>query len=160
MGFDPVSFLMGKAAGGGGGGGGGGAWTKLAEQDITFSTTSTSETTVATISAPGIYEAYTSKQKYICVFVRDKAGKRTSHYYGNDWLKLSNIANGQAVYVKSNGSIDYSGSSYGIYGGQISSDDTIKILAKYASNFGSLDGTFHIVIGTMDFPSGVPALYG
>lgn len=159
MGFDPISFLLGSKAGGGGGGGSS-PWTKIAEQDFEVSTTSTSETMVGTISAPGIYEIFQAKQKYIYVFVRDKAGKRNGHYYGNDWYKLNNTYAGQSVYVKSNGALDYASANYGIYPDLISSNDTIKIKSKYISNFGSLDGTFHVEVYVLDYPSGVPALYG
>ena len=135
-------------------------WTKLAEQEFEVSTTSTSETTVGTISAPGIYEIVRAKQKYIYVFARDKAGKRNGHYYGNDWYKLNNTYAGQSVYVKSNGALDYASVNYGIYADLISSNDTITIKSKYVSNFGSLDGTFHVEVYALDHPSGVPALYG
>lgn len=160
--MDIESFAIGLivSAKNGGGGQPSSPWTKLAEQDFEVSTTSTSETTVGTIIAPGVYEIFRAKQKYIYVFVRDKAGKRNGHYYGNDWYKLNNTSAGQAVYVKSNGALDYASVNYGIYPDLISSNDAITIKSKYASSFGSLDGTFHVEVYVLEHPSEVPALYG
>ena len=157
MSFDPVSFLLGSKSGGGGQPASS-PWTKLAEQDFEVSTTSTSETTVADMSVPGIGAIASAKEKYIWVFVRDKAGKRNGYYYGNDYLKLNNSAAGQAVYVKSNGTLDYSSYQYGIYVGFISTD-SIRLLSRYVSNFGTMDGTFHVEVWALDYPTGISSMY-
>jgi secreted PhoX family phosphatase len=133
-------------------------WTKLAEQDFTVSTSSTTPTDVGTINIPGIGAIYNAKDKYIWVFTRDKAGKRNAHYYGNDNFRYSNQIGGISVYKKSNGDVSSSSYSYGIFP-SAPDTDSITIQSKYNASFGALDGTFHVEVWTMDLPDGISSLY-
>lgn len=146
MGFDPISFLMGKAAGGGGGGGGGDAWTLIGSKEFNVSTTSTSETDVGTINLDidGISEG----DIFVC-HVRDKAGKRNGYFYGFEgaYVKV-NAATMRICY----GVFSYNDNKYkgvnalnGVYVSDISSSKTASVKAKYHATFSlTIDGTYKV----------------
>ena len=167
MGFDPISFLLGSKAGGGGGGGDS-AWTKLAEQDITVSTSSTSSTDVGTISAGA--EAWTSA-KMVYVRVRDKAGKRNGYFYGSDVFFINErAANGSTSdlttmaghlnsYINDAWTglgFNMSGYGYGVYATKLKNNGDVVIESKYNSNNSrTIDGTFHVEVYTLEWPDNV-----
>ena len=135
------------------------SFTLLAEQDFEVNTVSTTEITVGSIEIPGLSSLINEKKKWLWVLTRDKAGKQNGHYFGNDTFKLGSGMGGQAVYIKSNGTYDYSSYQYGIYPNTNMSQDTVSIRAKYASSFGVMSGTFSVKVYVCDYPSGVESLY-
>lgn len=151
MGFDPISFLMGKAAGGGGGGGGGGAWTLIGSAEYEVSTTSTSSTTVGTISLD--VEDLTDND-IVWVNIRDKAGQRNDYFFGSDSIYLkrpgSTFLNSPAQYleyVSNNALVVFNTSSYGVFGSTIDySAKTVVINARYSSSYKTIDGTFKVEV--------------
>ena len=133
-------------------GGGGSSYTLLASQDVTISTTSTSAVEEASITVTGISTIRDNGAKIIYVSIFDKAGMRTSYYYGgNYWMTKVTSMVGNGYYVKSNGTMDYTGTSYGIYPSV--SGSVVKIYSRYVSSFGTLDGTFAVRIFTLDYPN-------
>lgn len=160
--FDILAYLMGKQAGGGGGGGGGYGYTKLAEQDFTVNTSSTVATDIGTIACGS--EAITS-DKMLYVRVRDKAGKRAGYFLGADQLYVDvNSANHTGGTITpitstlgydSNGTFKSTTTRCGVYSNQLSSDGNLTITAKYNSNYGTLDGTYHVEVYLLDWPDGV-----
>ena len=160
MPFDVPSYLLGKQSGGGGGGGSS-PWTKLAEQDFTVSTTSTSATDVGTIDAGA--SAWTSA-KMVYIRVRDKAGKRNGYYYGNDAFLLNcQPANGStsAYAITAKTSFGYvnskwvnTTSSYGIYAENVDRYGTVSLRAKYSSSYGTIDGTYVVEVYALPWPKG------
>jgi hypothetical protein len=135
-------------------------WTKLAEQDFTVNTTSTTATDVGTISIPDIGSIVSAKNVYIWVFVRDKAGQRNGYYYGTDTIRQWSYSGGASLFIKSDGNPGSIEGSYGIYPGPYNNSSTkIPLKAKYYSSFGTFDGTFHVEVWTMDFPTGISSLY-
>lgn len=151
------------------GGGGSSPWTKLAEQDFTVSTTSTSATQV------GVFElgsaAWTSA-KMVYVRVRDKAGPRNGYFYGSDVIFINtyaangsssnlNNAPGGSLRKAANGNwamtaITGSGNGYGVYGATIASGGDVKIESRYSSGSSlTVDGTFHVEVYTLEWPDNV-----
>jgi len=166
MAFDLISFLMGKAAGGGGGSS---PWTKLAEQDFTVSTSSTTATAVGTFRCGSV--AWTSA-KIVYVRVRDKAGPRNGYFYGSDVFFIniyaanggsSNLTSGPGYSLRkaANGNwastlLTGSGSGYGVYGAVITPDGDVKIESRYSSgNSLTIDGTYHVEVYTLEWPDNV-----
>ena len=161
--MDIESFVIGMkfAAKSGGGGSGSSPWTKLAEQDFTVSTTSTSATEVGTISCGAA--AWTG-EKMIYVRVRDKAGKRDGYYYGGDnFIINNNAANNSTTSVTSMSRFCYglnsiwmlSTASNGIFVSQLASDGAITLKVKYSSPYGTIDGTYHVEVYTLEWPDNV-----
>lgn len=139
-------------------------YTKLAEQDFTVNTSSTSETSVGTISCGS--EAYTS-DKMLYVRVRDKAGRRNGYLYGGDYIVANpNPADGNntsfstcaAVLISVNGSghsIVGQSSKMGVYAKTIATNGDISICAKYNGSYGAINGTYHVEVYLLDWPDGV-----
>jgi len=141
---------------GGGGGGGGSSYTLLAQKDLTISTTSTSVTLVDTITISGISSTFSSGDKIIFIKIFDKAGTRNGYYYGSlGWTSRAGAVAGTSYYVKSNGTLDYSSISYGVYA-TLNSTDQISIYSRYISSYGTLDGTFHVEVYELDYPNVSP----
>lgn len=158
--FDILAFLMGKAAGGGGGGYG---YTKLAEKDFEVSTTSTTETSVGTLTAPGAYAAVKdNKSKLLYVRVSNKGEKQAGYFWGADCFMGSFLLM-FGYRINSQGTIfTYGGSSaYGVYPStNITAEDVVTIAARYNSNASSaysctIDGTYHVEVYLLDWPDGV-----
>ena len=159
MSFDPVSFIMGRKAGGGGGGSS--PWTKIAEKDFEVNTSSTSATDVGTIAAGAA--AWTSA-KMVYVRVRDKAGKRNGYFYGSDSFMTNTYAAGSGWLYTNVGKTVFSyvdsewkgaASSAGVYLYSVNRDGVIAIMSKYNANYGTIDGTYHIEVYTLDWPDNV-----
>lgn len=163
-GFDIVSYLMGKEAGSqppeptpGGFG-----YTKLAEQDFTVNTSSTTQTNVGTIACGS--EAITS-DKMLYVRVRDKAGKRAGYFLGVDQLYVNvNPANHTSgspaplttcLGYDSNGTFKSALSKYGVYSNQLLDDGNLYITAKYNGTYGTINGEYHVEVYLLDWPDGV-----
>lgn len=134
-------------------------YTKLAEQDFTVNTSSTTATSEGTINAPGAYDALSNKRnKLLYVRVRDKAGGRNGYFLGVDYFYPTASYAAKSMYVV-NGAGDYSVSSnqYGVYPNQsVGSLDNISIYSRYSSNFsGTIDGVYHVEVYLLDWPDGV-----
>lgn len=152
MDFDPVSFLMGKAAGGGGGGGD--AWTLIGSDEFEVSTTSTSQINVGTIDCD---LSTVTKDDYIIVHIRDKAGKRNTYFYGTDalYVRMSSGAyslsysGGIVIEKYSDTGILSTGAfqTYGIYVSEISAAGVATVKAKYSSSYSyTIDGTYKVEV--------------
>jgi hypothetical protein len=162
--FDILAYLMGKQAGGEPPGPtpGGYGYTKLAEQDFTVITSSTTQTDVGTIACGS--EAFTS-DKMLYVRIRDKAGKRPGYFLGVDQLYVNinsaNHTNGTIVPstsllgYDSNGTFKSTTTRNGVFSNQLSSDGKLTITAKYNSSYGAIDGTYHVEVYLLDWPDGV-----
>lgn len=146
-----------KLSGGGGGGGGGSSFTKIAETEIEANVTSTSATQLTTITLPEDYS-----DKLLWVSVRDKAGKRTGYYYGSDSIINRSKDAGGTVASNTIGRIGYKLASYGVASVQNSrgigpttfDGTTITISGAYNSfDTSTIDGTFHIEVYTLDWPT-------
>lgn len=142
--------------------GGGYGYTKIAENDFTVNTTSTSETFVGTINCgTGVW----TKDKVVYVRIRDKAGVRNGYVFGADaWFINTSAANGSqddlvlvgklGAYKKDNKFMQNT-SDYGIYPKAMSANGDISIKAKYFSGIGTLNGTYHAEVYLLDWPDGV-----
>jgi hypothetical protein len=149
--------------------GGESSWTKLAEQDITVSTSSTSETQVGGFPNLAASAVWTSA-KMIYVRVRDKAGKRNGYFYGSDtFYSNPNPAKGSTTALTSKVCIAYKVpdtgltaiyvSPVGVYGSDISVSNNLAALnikSKYgrASSL-TIDGTYHVEVYTLEWPDNV-----
>jgi hypothetical protein len=149
--------------------GGESSWTKLAEQDITVSTSSTSETQVGGFPNLAASAVWTSA-KMIYVRVRDKAGKRNGYFYGSDtFYSNPNPANGSTTALTAKVCIAYKVpdtgltaiyvSPVGVYGSDISVSNNLAALnikSKYgrASSL-TIDGTYHVEVYTLEWPDNV-----
>jgi hypothetical protein len=160
--FDILAYLMGKQAGEGGGGGGGYGYTKLAEQDFTVNTSSTSETSVGTINAGA--SAWTS-DKIVYVRIRDKAGKRLGYWFGVDQFYVNvNPANHVASSVTPatwtfgyyiDGTFKFNNTKVGIYTTTLNDAGNFTISAKYNGTYGTINGEYHVEVYALDWPDGV-----
>lgn len=133
-------------------------YTKLAEQDFTVNTSSTTQTDVGTIAC-GL-SAYTT-EKLLYVRIRDKAGKRNGYYFGSDSF-YSNRGNGTATIrgivwytVDSSGTTKVNSSNAGIYPNYLYANGNLDIAAKYSNTPGTINGTFHVEVYLLDWPDGV-----
>ena len=150
------------------GSGGASSWTKVAETSYQVSTTSGSATTVDTWET-GHSELWTS-DKWVCVRIRDTAGKRAGYFYGSDsffvFLKDSSETSSSAgirYCIRSDSSSRYEVSAnsastgYGIYADLIYSDGSVRIKSKYNSTFSlTIDGTYKVEVYLLDPAGGVP----
>lgn len=137
-------------------------WTKLAEQDFTVSTSSTTQTDVGTISCGSA--AWTSA-KMLYIRVRDKAGARDGYFYGADCFAINNIAaNGSPGPLNSfsnrytkQGTSSWSttAGSNGLYPASITNSGDITFAAKYNATAGTIDGTYHVEVYTLEWPDNV-----
>ena len=161
--MDMLSYLLGKKSGGGGQPASS-PWTKLAEQDFTVSTSSTSATDVGTIACGS---AAWTKAKMVYVRVRDKAGKRDGYFFGSDSFFAINTSSegspceycGRIIIRASGGlrSYGYSNSNFaGVVGYSISNTGDVLVKAQYNSNYSkTIDGTFHVEVYTLEWPDNV-----
>lgn len=141
-----------------GGGGGGSDYTLLASKEYEVSTTSTSETAVDTLNAPGSY----TKDFIIYVKVRDKAGKRNGYWTGNDQYFINYYAaNGITSSITVSGKVttgipsstfSSSATNSGVYALSIASNGDIAIKSKYNSSYGSVDGTYVVEVYALKWP--------
>lgn len=144
-------------------GGSGYGYTKLAEQDFAVNTSSTTETDVGTINCGA--DAWT-KNKVLYVRVRDKAGARDNYFCGSDSYVInayvgtstSSLTGIMKSIIKKNSGTSYNtgSSSAGVYPTKIADTGLLTIRAKYSSsNSGTIDGTYHVEVYTLDWPDGV-----
>ena len=140
-------------------GGGGFGYTKLAEQDITVNTSSTTATQEGTINAPGAYAAvHDNRNKLLYVRIRDKAGPRNGYFLGSDAFYPTESLTARIAYViKDNGTYSVISSQYGVYpDSSVASTDNIKIYSRYSStSSGIINGVYHIEVYLLDWPDGV-----
>lgn len=143
-------------------GGGGSAWTKIFDDEITLSTTDTTATLVKSYDVSD----YIGSSTLIYVKIRDKAGKRTLHFYGTDayvtepdgiGLPMGRIAQTWIRQNDSNASILNSAhrdDTYGIFAWNVDVDKQLNIYSRYNSDLSrTIDGDYTIEIFTIDFPS-------
>ena len=157
MGFDPISFLLGSKAGGGGSS----PWTKLAEQDFTVNTSSTSVRDVGTINCG---DAVWTSAKIVYVRVRDKAGKRDGYFLGTDSFFINpNTAASTPYSIVTpiiiryiNNEFKTASNTQGVYPSEIQSNGDIPIKSKYFSSITStINGIFHVEVYTLEWPDNV-----
>lgn len=144
-------------------GGGTSPWTKLASQENSVNTTSTTAASAFTIA---LGSTYFTKDKIIWVHIRDKSGKRDGYFYGSDTFFIN--------YQKANGSTStmsvpaiitfrYSGTTitgyagqYGVYGYSINSSGTLTVRRRYSSSYSlTINGTYVTDVYALDPPSGI-----
>lgn len=140
--------------------GGGSSYAKIASQDFTVNTTSTSAASVGTMSLGST--AWTAA-KIIYVRIRDKAGARNGYFVGSDNYIFNYIAaNGattsqvvaaRQVYNKNTSGVwGSSGSTYGVYVNGIDSDGTLTISARYnSSSSRTINGTYNVTVYALDY---------
>lgn len=142
------------------------AYVKLAEQEYTVNTISTSVSVVGTISIDPT-EVFTSA-KMIMVTVRDKAGKRQGYFLGGDAFfanpnpangttsSMSNPARTQYLY-NSSGTFVVNNSGYGVFAYDLASNGNIRIASRYSStNSLTINGTYKVEVWALVFPDGSP----
>ena len=155
-----------------GGGGSSPAWTKVAENTYTVSTSSTSAGTVE-IWATGHSEIWTS-DKIVYVRIRDTAGKRKGHFYGTDTFFINTFIKGgssttstQSRIISAIWSVDsnslytfrygYNSTSYGVYPDYFFDNGNIRISERYNSTYSrTIDGTYKVEVYLLDPADGVP----
>lgn len=141
------------------------SYKKLGETDVTVNTSSSAQTEVATIDCGE--EAYT-KDKMIYVRIRDKAGIRNGYFYGTDnFFFNTRKANGETydcdqcariLFRRTNyGTYSaYTSNTYGVYGYTITSTGLVRIYSRYNSSYtGTINGTSHIEVYSLEYPDGV-----
>lgn len=141
--------------------GGGSSYTKIASQDLTVNTSSTSVTSVGTVSLGST--AWTAA-KILYIRIRDKAGARNGYFVGSDNYIFNYMAAGGAttgtdqvvarqMYSKnSSGAWGSSNSTYGVYVASIAADGTLTISARYnSSSSRTINGTYNVTVYTLDY---------
>lgn len=133
-------------------------WTpikKLAEKEVTVSTTSTTATEVASIEI----DLTGNKNVIYWLKIRDEAGFRSGYFNGSDNFFAVHDAAPNTTY--SGGKLIYYNSSFvststwGIYCtayGALSTPHRFSVQAKYNSSLGTLDGTFLIELYEISVP--------
>lgn len=137
-------------------GGGSSSYTLIHTEDVTVSTTSTSQSLCVEIN--GITQAAQANKNVLCT-VRDKAGARDGYFFGTDVLVLYN---GGTYYkytrvyrCEGSGVFAYQANAYGVYLYDINSSGRVRIYQRYNSNYSkTIDGTYKINIYLVDWPSG------
>ena len=140
------------------------SWKKIATQDYTVSTTSTSAATTGTMQL-GV-SAYTSG-KIIYVKIRDKAGAREGYFVGSDTFFINPYPkNGTTSTLTSAGRIItrkasggaynvYVGGTttgYGVYAYSINNVGALVIQQRYnSSNSLTINGTYEVTVWTLDY---------
>lgn len=154
-----------KLSGGGGGGGGGSSYTLIASTEAEVSTSSTSPIDVTTISL----DNSDFENKILYVKIRDKAGPKTSHFFGSDTFytgctgltgNTEYLAHftyradtvSDKIYINS----AQTQNVYGVYPSAYNVTNGLAIKAKYnASGSRTVDGTFSIEVYALDWPDKV-----
>lgn len=145
-------------------GGGTSPWTKLASQENSVNTTSTTAASAFTIA---LGSAYYTKDKIIWVHIRDKAGKRAGYFYGSDafflnYYKADGLTTTLSVpavvifrYTTSSALAATAG-QYGVYGYSINSSGTLTVRRRYNSSYSlTINGTYVTNVYALDPPSGI-----
>ena len=134
--------------------GGGSSWKKIASQEFSVNTTTTSNKSVGNIDLT--LSDYDNKNTVLWVHVRDKAGKRNGYFYGTDTIFFHfQLANGNSnslsvrpvflLYANSSGEYTGAVSAYGVYGYRLyytSSSHYVQIYSRYSSSYGTINGTY------------------
>lgn len=135
------------------------SWTKLGEKEFTVNTSSTSQANVGTMTISGIY----TKDQYIVVTVRDKAGKRNGYFIGTDNVYANvNSANGltstfstamRLVYAyNSSGNYLSASGAYGVYSTSMTSAGVLTIVSRYSSTYSlTINGTYVVTVWGLTF---------
>lgn len=137
----------------------GSSYVKLAEQEFTVNTSNTSQVNVGTMNVSGIY----TKDQYIFVTIRDKAGKRNGYFFGTDNIYANgNAANGSTssfstagrlVYLcDSSGNYVEQSAAYGVYSTYITSAGVLGIVSRYHSTYSlTINGTYVVTVWGLSF---------
>lgn len=139
-------------------------WKFVASQEISVSTTSTSETTAATIQCgPEI----ATKDKIVWVHIRDTAGPREGYFYGSDeYFANTRKANGEtgtylypaveAIRYGKDGKYTSIAGRFGVYAYSMSNEGELDIRRRYNSASSlTIDGTYKVDVYTLDLPDGL-----
>ena len=144
------------------------AYTLITEEDVTVTTTSTTDANVTTISAGSA--AYTNSA-IIYVKVRDKAGPRNGYFIGSDayFFNAWPITNpGQAaqqfivavhrkdsngnVYTYGTGYQSGNTTGYGVYAKSIGDGGVVSINRRSNSSYSlSIDGTYNVQVYSIPY---------
>lgn len=138
------------------------SYVKLAEQEFTVNTTSTSVSIIGTFSVSPASDLWTSAN-YIMVTVRDKAGKRAGYFVGTDAI-FANVsaANGTGTSMSNPARIGYtysesnvfaiSAGNYGVYAYDINSSGNVRIASRYNSTSSmTLNGTYVVTVWALQY---------
>lgn len=139
-------------------------YTKIAEQDFSVNTTSTSATSVGSITAGSA--AYTDA-KIVYVKIRDKAGPRTGYFTGSDNFFINNwpranpgqtIQNAGRLIIRKDSSgnpqVYAAGTTtgYGVYASSISDGGIVNIYRRYNSaNSLVINGTYNVQVYGVEY---------
>lgn len=152
----------------GGGGGGGSSYELIVSDEVTVSTSSTSQTLVKNIYTSG-NAAYRS-DVIIYVRIRDKAGKRTGYFYGSDCFFLNpdpaqGTQGGQTIAGRLITRCNDSGNmveflctgmnGYGVYTREVN-QNFVVIYSRYDSSYTlTIDGTYTVEVYALHWPDNV-----
>ena len=125
--------------------------TLIYSAEVTSSTTSTSQTLLATLNT-GLDFGIAGKS--YAVVIRDKAGKRNGYFYGCNQVftpinstYVSDTVIGTLVYgVDSDGAYNRTNSARGVYLYRFYKDGDLAIYERYDSARGTIDGTYTIKV--------------
>lgn len=138
------------------------SYTKLAEQEFTVNTTSTTVSIIGTMSVSPASDLWTSAN-YIMITVRDKAGKRAGYFVGADAIfSNASAANGTGTSMSNPARIGYTYSSsnvfaisagnYGVYAYDINSSGNVRIASRYNSTSSmTLNGTYVVTVWALAY---------
>ena len=122
-------------------------WTKIAEQDFTVNTTSSSETVIGTVN---LDVNSVSVGDIFWVHIRDKAGNQVDYCYGSDAVFIMRTANGNGDRAgivwkyKSNNTYDYANIGWGVSPQSLSGQNkTLTVTSRYATGL-TMNGTYKV----------------
>lgn len=145
--------------GGGGGGGGGDSFELVYSKDYEINQSSSTAITVDTIELTNTLKTF---DKVTYVEVRDKAGKRASHFYGSDiyayWYSAAAVTPSRiGIHISSNASNIYTTNmtvENGVYPVFSTDGNTVTIYAKKGTGMQNIDGTISVKIYQVSLPGG------
>jgi len=146
----------------------GSSYESLYSGELTYSTTATSAATATTIELGST--AYT-KDKILCVHIRDKAGPRAGYFYGTDtyydnYYKANGAATTMTIgctqVLRFTTASQYASSAYaaasayGLYAYSLTSGGKLTIRARYNSSYSlTVNGTYTIDVYLITPPKAI-----
>ena len=140
--------------------GGGSSYTKIASQDFTADTTSTSTNSLGTMSLGST--GWTSA-KILYIRIRDKAGARNGYFVGSEnYIFNTSAANNTTTAITnfarvnvvkgSSGNYTLGTGGYGVFVSRLGSDGTLTISTRYNStNSLTINGTYNVTVYALDY---------
>lgn len=126
-----------------------GVYKKIYSGEVQCTTTDTNIVNIASITVDGSY----TDRKIIYARIRDKAGKRSGYYYGNDCFCVKGTTFGNCVYSYNGTAIDAYAITQGVYLRLISTNGTVTIASRYSATYSkTIDGTYTIELYALDWP--------